>query len=136
LSFYVDASALLKVYVEEHESAEARRILADPHEWASGRHTLIEVRRNLVRLLDGAAHRKYRQWFETHWAEMTVVELNDVVCERAADISEVTGARSLDALHLGAASAVGAEEGLPVVTFDRRLAAAARSLGWTVLGAA
>jgi hypothetical protein len=27
----------------------------------------------------------------------------------------------------------GAEAGLPIVTFDRRLSDAARSLGWTVL---
>jgi predicted nucleic acid-binding protein len=136
LSLYVDASALLKVYVEEHESDKARLILADPRQWASGRHSLVEVRRNLARLLGGADLQKYRRWFETHWAEMAVVELNEGVCERAAEFSEATGARSLDALHLGAAAAVGAEDGLPMVTFDRRLAAAARSLGWTVLGAA
>jgi predicted nucleic acid-binding protein len=42
--------------------------------------------------------------------------------------------RTLDALHLGAAERVGGAA-LPFVTFDRRLAAAARRLGWTVLGA-
>jgi predicted nucleic acid-binding protein len=136
LSQYVDASALLKVYVEERDSDEARALLADQARWASGRHTLVEVRRNLARLLDGAALREYRRWFETHWAEIEVIELSELVCERAAELAEVTRVRSLDALHLGAASAAGAEDGLPIVTFDRRLAEAARSLGWTVLGAA
>ena len=134
MSVYVDASAVLKIYVEEPESEQARRILADPREWTSARHTLVEVRRNLARLFDGAMLADYRRWFEANWAEVAVVELNDLVCERAAELSELTGARTLDALHLGAAYEAGGGS-LPLVTFDRRLADAARSLGWTVLGA-
>jgi uncharacterized protein len=134
LSVYVDASAVLKIYVEEPESEHARRILADPRQWTSGRHTLVEVRRNLARLLDGATLADYRRWFDAHWAEVAVVELSDVVCERAAAFAELTGVRALDALHLGAAFEAGAGR-LPLVTFDRRLADAARTLGWTVLGA-
>jgi predicted nucleic acid-binding protein len=132
---YVDASAMLKVYVEEPGSAEARRLLADPTAWTTGRHTRVEVRRNLARLLDGATYHAYRSWFDDHWIDTTVIELSDVVCERAGELAERTGARTLDALHLGAASAAGADDGLPLVTFDRRLAGAARSLGWTVVGA-
>lgn len=133
MSVYVDASALLKIYVEETDSVEARRILAAEPRWTTGRHTLIEVRRNLARLLDGATLERYRSVFDTHWAETRVVELRADVCGRAAELAELTGARTLDALHLGAADAAGAADGLPIVTFDRRLADAARSLGWRVL---
>jgi hypothetical protein len=45
----------------------------------------------------------------------------------------VTGARSLDALHLGTAKVVGGGA-LPFVTFDLRQAQAARALGWFALG--
>jgi predicted nucleic acid-binding protein len=62
-----------------------------------------------------------------------VVELTHEVCEAAAELAEVTGARSLDALHLGAAKVVGGGA-LPFVTFDLRQAQAARALGWVVLG--
>ena len=65
---------------------------------------------------------------------MRIAELDEHLCERAAELAESTGARALDALHLGAADVMGGGE-LPFVTFDRRLAHAARSLGWTVLGA-
>lgn len=133
MSVYVDASALLKIYVEETDSAEARGILAAEPRWTTGRHTLIEVRRNLARLLDGATLERFRGVFDTHWAETRVVELRKDVCGRAAELAELTGARTLDALHLGAADAAGAADGLPIVTFDRRLADAARSLGWRVL---
>lgn len=134
MSLYVDASALLKVYVEEPESERARQLLDDPTLWTTARHTRIEVRRNLVRVVDEPEYSTFRSWFEDHWAEATVVELTESVCERALDLAERTGVRTLDALHLGAAAEAG-QGSLPVVTFDIRLAHAARSLGWTVLGA-
>ncbi len=134
MTLYVDASAVLKLYVEEDQSSDARRILVDPSAWTTARHTLVEVRRNLSRLLAGNELDIFRRWFEHDWSELAVVELNEAVCTRAAELAETTGAKTLDALHLGAASTAGAEGGLPIVTFDRRLADAARSLGWTVLG--
>jgi uncharacterized protein len=134
VTLYVDASALLKLYVEEPESPSAREILLDPREWTTARHTLVEVRRNLARLLEGKALARYRRWFDGHWESMSVIELGDAVCQRAAALAEVTGASTLDALHLGAAYEAGQGQ-IPIATFDRRLADATRSLGWTVLGA-
>ena len=134
MKLYVDASALLKLYVEEPSSEAARHLLVDARDWTTGRHTLLEVRRNLARLLEGDSRAEYRRWFDLHWAEMAVIELSEFVCDRAAELAEVTGVRALAALHLGAADEAGGAE-LPLVTFDRRLAEAARSLGWTVLGA-
>lgn len=134
MTVYVDSSALLKLYVEEPDSGDARTLLRDPRNWTTGWHTLVEVRRNLVRLLEGEVLTTYRRWLDEHWREMALIELTDVVCEQAADLAEVTGARALDALHLGAAEMAGGGR-LPIVTFDLRLAEAARSLGWEVLGA-
>ena len=133
MSLYVDASAMLKLYVEEEGSEQARELLSDPTRWTTGRHTRVEVRRNLAHLAAEPDLTTFRSWFEDHWADTTVVELTEVVCERAVELAERVGARALDALHLGAAAEAG-EGRLPVVTFDRRLADAARSLGWTVLG--
>jgi predicted nucleic acid-binding protein len=121
--------------VEEDDSPRARELLDDPRSWRTARHTRVEVRRSLSRVLTGDALATFREWFEHDWSELAVVELSPDVCERAAELAEATGARTLDALHLGAASAAGAGDGLPIVTFDRGLAGAARSLGWTVLGA-
>lgn len=134
MTLYVDPSALLKLYIEEEQSSDARQILVDPSAWTTARHTLVEVRRNLSRLLTGTGLDTFRRWFEHDWSELAVVELNEAVCARAAELAEITGVRTLDALHLGAASTAGAESGLPIVTFDLRLAEAARALGWTVLG--
>lgn len=134
MSVYVDASAVLKLHVKEADTPRARVLLAS-RTWATGRHTFVDVRRNLARLLGGRELDDARAAFGQAWAYVEVIELTQRVCERAAELAEETGARALDALHLGAAAAAGAGEGLPVITFDRRLADAARSLGWHVLGA-
>lgn len=134
MSVYVDASAMLKLYIEEPDSQRARELLPDATRWTTARHTRVEVRRNIARVVDEPELSTFQGWFEDHWADTTVVELTAVVCERAVDLAERLGVRTLDALHLGAAAEAG-EGRLPVVTFDRRLSEAARSLGWTALGA-
>jgi predicted nucleic acid-binding protein len=133
VSLYVDPSALLKLYFAEPDSDRAEDILASDLDWITGRVTSVEVRRNLARELVGSDLAAARRQFERDWANTAVVELTLEVCEAAAELAEVTGARSLDALHLGAAKVVGGGA-LPIVTFDLRQAQAARSLGWVVLG--
>jgi predicted nucleic acid-binding protein len=133
VSLYVDSSALLKLYFEESDSGRAEEILSSDQDWITGRLTSVEVRRNLARELAGPELAAARRQFERDWSNTAVVELTLEVCEVAAELAEVTGARSLDALHLGAAKVVGGGA-LPIVTFDLRQAQAARSLGWIVLG--
>jgi uncharacterized protein len=129
----VDSSALLKLYLDEPETPIAQEILAPHQGWVTGRHTYVEVRRNLARVLDAPALDVARQSFAKDWEQVDVVDIGSRVGEIAATLAERTGLRTLDALHLGAAAAVGGS--LPFLTFDRRLADAARSLGWIVLGA-
>jgi predicted nucleic acid-binding protein len=134
LSIYVDSSALLKIYLDEPETEAAEAALTGQR-WVTGRHTLVEVRRNLHRVLAGRALETARSRFARDWGAIDAVDLGEAASELAAEMAERTGVRSLDALHLGAAAIAGADDGLPIVTFDRRLADAARSLGWAVLPA-
>ena len=62
-----------------------------------------------------------------------VVALDETVSRRAAELGIASGSRALDALHLAAAERAGGRS-LPVFTFDIRLAQAARSLGFPVVG--
>lgn len=130
---YVDTSALLKRYILEAESdACERHLLADP-QWVTARHTVVEVRRNLSRLMAGTALRTTLELFDADWQRMNVIELDAVTCERASEIAMMTGARTLDALHLAAALRVGGTA-LSFLTYDLRQAVAARQLGLVVLG--
>lgn len=133
MSLYVDSSALLKRYVDEAESAACERfLLADPL-WATARLTAIEVRRNLSRLLTGEPLSAARAAFEEDWRRSFIVELDEATCELAGEIAETTGARSLDALHLAAATRLG-RTSIDFLTYDLRQAQAARALGMTVVG--
>lgn len=130
---YVDSSAFLKRYVDEADSDRAEEYLLADAQWVTGRHTRIEVRRNLGRLLDGRALSSARSGFDNDWTRAYVVALDEATCDLAAQIAEATGARTLDALHLAAATRVGTT-GLTFLTFDVRQAQAARGLGIQVVG--
>lgn len=133
MTAYVDSSALLKRYVDEADSPRADELLAMDSELVTGRHTFVEVRRNLARLLTGTSLAHARVAFTEDFASFAVVEVDEGTCELAATIAEQTGARTLDALHLGAARRLGTA--LTFITFDVRQAHAARSLGFSVAGA-
>jgi hypothetical protein len=130
---YVDTSALIKRYVTEADSGRADELLSADPELVTGRHTSVEVRRNLARLLSGRELTAARRDLAADLGAFAIVELDAVTCELAATIAEQTGARTLDALHLGAAQRLGTA--LTFVTFDLRQATAARSLGFRVAGA-
>lgn len=134
MSLYVDSSALLKRYIDEPDSETAQALLSGDPSLLTARHTVVEVRRNLARLLDETDAVAARSAFMQDLRVFSIVELDEVTCETAAGIAEMTGARTLDALHLAAAQRVGGSA-IPLLTFDLRQAQAARSLGLTVVGA-
>jgi predicted nucleic acid-binding protein len=133
VTLYVDSSALLKRYVDEPDSDRAVELLGSDDELVTGRHTWVEVRRNLARLLGPTGAATARAALHDDAAAFAVVELDAATCELAATIAEQTGVRTLDALHLGAARRLGTA--LSFVTFDVRQAQAARALGFAVVGA-
>lgn len=132
MSLYVDSSAILKRYVDDADSDRASEILESDSTWVTGRHTWVEVLRNLARLLEGPELVRIDKAFRADWEGIHVVELDCVTCERAAEIARAEGVRTLDALHLAAAQRVGGTA-LSFVTFDLRQARAARSLGFSVI---
>jgi predicted nucleic acid-binding protein len=133
MSIYVDASALLKRYVDEPDSETADALLRSDPSLVTAQHTLVEVRRNLVRLLSQRDAAQARADFMRDIAALAVIEVEAQTSEAASVNAELTGVRTLDALHLGAAQRAGGSA-LPFLTFDVRQAQAARALGFTVLG--
>jgi predicted nucleic acid-binding protein len=133
LSLYVDSSALLKRYISEPDSQVAEQyLLADPV-WVTARHTWVEVRRNLARLLNGNDLFEAQRYFESDFRRTHVVELDETTCAHAAQLAEAFLLRTRDALHLAALRRVGPD--IPLLSFDIRQAQAARTLAITVLGA-
>lgn len=132
MSLYVDSSAWLKRYVAESDSDVAERYLLTDTGWVTARHTWVEVRRGLARLLQGRDLTQAQQQFARDFLRTNVVELDETTCGLAAQIAEATQLRTLDALHLAALHRVAHD--LPLLSFDIRQAQAARSLAIPVLG--
>lgn len=132
MTLYADSSALLKRYLDEPESERAVELMASDPVLVTGRHTIVEVRRNLARVLSPTDAAAARASFTEDLASFAIVEMDAATCELAATIAEQTGVRTLDALHLGAARRLGSA--LTFLTFDIRQAQAARALGFAVAG--
>ncbi len=133
MTLYVDSSALLKRYVDEHDSDAAVALMSTDPVLVTSRVTEVEVRRNLARLLSGASLTAVRRRFGSDLDAFALVALDATTCNEAARIAEQTLCRSLDALHL--ASALRAGAATTVLTFDIRQAQVARGLGLAVVGA-
>lgn len=134
MTTYVDSSALLKRYVLEADSKLADELLAVDPVLVTSWVTLVEVRRNLGRLLEGSDLIEAQAQLSTDLDSFAMVVCDEAVASVAADIGEALGVRSLDAVHLASARRLQVEQ-LTFVTFDMRQAQAARSLGFVVRGA-
>ncbi len=132
MTLYVDSSALMKRYVDEHDSEAAVGLMASDPVLVTSRVAEVEVRRNLTRLLEGPQLTSARRQFTVDLDAFALVSLDGVTCNEAARIAEETLCRSLDALHLASALRAGAATTL--LTFDLRQAQVARSLGLAVVG--
>lgn len=132
MTLYVDSSALLKQYVDEHDSLVAEELMGTDPVLVTSRLTEVEVRRNLTRLLDGDDLDRQRRAFASDLDAFALVALDAVTMNAAARIAEQTLCRSLDAIHLGAAQRAGTATTL--LTFDVRQARAARAIGLSVVG--
>lgn len=122
---YVDASALTKLILDEPDSVAMRSWYVENEHVVCSRLGLIETNRAVRRMQHDAAH------LDVVLRSVEVVELDAEVARTASAIGPAS-LRSLDAIHLASVLAL-----LPdvdaFVTYDDRLAAAARAIGLPVV---
>ena len=85
MTAYVDSSALLKNYIDEADAAAAQRLLSSDPVLVTSWVTMIEVRRNLARLLSGPDLRHAKQQFTDDLDSIALVVVDETVCRSAAD---------------------------------------------------
>jgi predicted nucleic acid-binding protein len=122
---YFDASAITKLVHEERESLALVDFLVEPMDVVTSAISEVEVVRAL---------RRYRiapEEVADALRGFVVVAIDAEIRAQAAALDPPT-VRSLDAIHLATAMALGAD-GLDVVTYDDRLADAADAHGFTVV---
>jgi uncharacterized protein len=122
---YLDSSAIVKLAAEEPESAVLRQFLRRRHRLASSALAQTEVARALREDGPVAVQRGW-EVLQT----VNLIRVNDRVLALAGELLPVE-LRSLDAIHLATAQLLGKEFGR-VVTYDERMAEAARVLGMRV----
>jgi len=121
---YLDASALVKRYIEEDGSNELLGAMDGAAGWSMCRIGFVETIR-AVTLAGGSGAAKR---VEADWLSFDVIEVGGELAEQAAELAISNELRSLDALHLAAALVL-PREGLTVATWDVRLHRAAHDRG-------
>jgi predicted nucleic acid-binding protein len=121
---YLDASAFIKLVLDEPESQAFERAIA-PLQWTSSAILEVEatlgVRRRQPALVDAV---------RTLLGSVRMIDIDADIRRAAADLSD-PGLRSLDAVHLATALSLGERCGA-FFAYDERLISAARDHGLTV----
>jgi uncharacterized protein len=122
---YVDSSAIVKLVVAEPESKALRRYLSRRQPLVSSALARTEVARALI---PGGREAVTRG--EDVLRRIQLLRINDRVLHDAGGM-QPADLRSLDAIHLASARHLGPSV-KQIVTYDERMAAAARAAGWSV----
>lgn len=123
---YLDSSALLKLVVAEPETPALEMAVLEYRALVTSRLAELECRR----AARGARVRTHLQRLEAVLEAVYLLEVTPSVLLRGAELRPDT-LRSLDAIHVATARSVG-DESLVVLTYDRRMADAARENGLKV----
>jgi predicted nucleic acid-binding protein len=126
---YIDSSAIVKLAVAEPESRALRRALSRRTTLVTSALARTEVARALLPLGPEAVQRG-----DEVLRRVQLLRVNDRVLIEAGRL-EPPELRSLDAIHLASARQLGASL-TRIVTYDARMADAARACGWSVLAPA
>ncbi len=122
---YIDSSAIVKLVVAEPESNVLRRYLSRRLPLVSSALARTEVARALLPSGPEALARG-----EDALRRIQLLRVNDRVLSEAGRLVPAE-LRSLDAIHLASASQLGPSV-KHIVTYDDRMAEAARAIGWSV----
>ena len=139
MNVYLDASALVKLYVAEAGSGEVRELVARAGSLATGLLSRVEVSAALAKAVrvgwverDRAA--AARQAFRGQWPDFMCVQTTEALMARADQLAWEYGLRGYDAVHL--ASAVTWQEALGesvmLATYDKQLWDATPPVGLAV----
>ncbi len=122
---YLDSSAIVKLVVAESESAALTAHLRERPNRVSCALARVEVVR-AVGAHGAPAINRARRLLE----RISLVRLDDLLLDEAAALNP-PDLRSLDAIHLAAAQALGSEL-VEVITYDHRMVEAAHEVGLPV----
>jgi len=134
MKIYVDTSALLRRYFREKESEEVVRLLQEPHIRMISGLVFVELASVFRRALHGRRispkeHQVLAEAARKDLKHFRLLPAGEELFRQAALVADLTGLKSLDAIHLASARMAGADL---VLTFDTEMALAAKVVGLKV----
>lgn len=123
---YLDASAIVKLVIEEAESRSLRAALRGRDRRMSSALALVEVHLAAGRRVPAPTSARV----DTVMAGIALIPVDHPTLESAARMGQ-TGLRTLDAVHLATAGSLGSDLDA-LIAYDERLLAAARDVGLPV----
>lgn len=133
---YFDTSALLKLYLEEAESPDARQLAESATATCTHMITYAEMCAALAqavrmqRITEAQRHEQIES-FAADWDALYVLPVDEPLVKRAGHLAEAFELRGFDSIHLAAAERVWrqAPDHFQLAAFDKRLADAGDALG-------
>jgi predicted nucleic acid-binding protein len=122
---YLDTSAFVPLLVAEPGSPACRRFWDDSDAVVSCRLLYVETAAALAQALrmarlDDDRYEQARHLLDALWAEVEVIELDELLAVAAAEAAHALGLRGYDAVHCAAAEQL-ADDDLVAASGDRRL---------------
>lgn len=131
MTLFLDTSALLKRYVQETGTAVVNDALAGDPVWTASAIARTEAELAFCRLIADEDRRSEAVGrLRRDWERFFVIPLDHDCLEQAVSIGCEHRVRTLDAIHLAAATRLPAP--VTMLTFDARQAAAASTMGLLV----
>ena len=123
--WYIDSSAIIKLIKPEKESAALIKKL--PNALITSRISRVEVARTITRFEPDLLDETY-----DILADIQMVPVEDSIITIAENLPQYIALRDLDSLHIASALAIkNVIKG--VITYDKEMAKAAKTLGFTIL---
>jgi len=136
LILYLDTSALVKLYVDEDGTLQARRGVGDAEVVSTSEIAYVELRAALARryregALKPAEHRRALRALHRDWPQFFLIAVGSALVREAGALAEYYRLRAYDAVHLASSLAVQAqtEEVVTFASWDRALAEVAVKAG-------
>jgi len=132
VSLYVDASALVRRYVQDRHRALVLEAMAGEDAWCTSALTRTEAQLVLHRA-SASARQQRALWsaLRDEWEAFWVVPLDERCTARAVELGATYGLRTVDAIHLAAADRL--PRPVRYLTLERQQIPAADALGFEVV---
>lgn len=130
---YLDTSALAPLLIDEPSSAACRRFWDDAETIVSSRLLYVETAAALAQALrmgrlGAGEYRDGRARLDTMWSQMDVIEIDEHLVNRAAELAYRLSLRGYDAMHAAAAEQLD-DDDVVAASGDQRLLTAWGQLG-------